>query len=123
MTYRQIHPTFIKDGVPSSSRFIPSAKDQNKLSVDRGSLVSAEESHANYVASGLKSAAVFGLTVGEFKSVDIPTFADPIAETPDRPENLAHALADYSAHSAAEQKQKALRLQEMAIQRGPLHTE
>lgn len=119
--FRQIHPDFFDKGEPSSNRFIPSSADQGKLSVDRGSLVSAQASHAAYVASGRLSAAVFGLTVGEFRSESISCFEDPIAASPGVSANPAHALADYSVHSYSQQKLVAKRLKRLAIARGQLH--
>lgn len=123
VTYRQIHPHFIKKGVPASNRFMPSARDQNKLSVDRGSMLSAAESYAAYVATGLLSAAVFGVSVGEFGQESIPTHPDPVEPKDDRAGNPAHALAVYSAFDDVAQKQIALRLCKKAVDRGPLHLE
>jgi hypothetical protein len=123
LTYRQIHPNFLKKGVPVSNRFMPSARDENKLSVDRGSMLSAAESHANYQAIGLRSSAVFGVTVGEFSDEGIPTHSDPIDPKDGKPGNPAHALAVYSAFDEVTQKQIALRLCKKAINRGTLHSE
>jgi hypothetical protein len=119
--FRQIHPNFMHDGVPSSDRFMPSERDENRLSVDRSSMVAAAESHALYTSGGLASAAVFGLTVAEFASEAIACFTDPVDATEDRAPNPAHALADYSAHAVQRQRMIAKRLKRAAVARGQLH--
>lgn len=123
LTYRQIHPNYMRRGLPASNRFMPSARDQNQLSVDRGSMLSAADSHAAYVALGLVSTAVYGVSVGEFREEVIPTRSDPIAASEESKGNPAHALADYAAHADVEQKLIAARLCLKAIARGTLHSE
>lgn len=118
--FRQIHPSSIHDGEPSSDRFRPSQRDSNRLSVDRSSLTSAEDAHRLYTSSGRKSAAVYGLTVGEFKAETIPCKEAPILNHARLPDNSAHSLADYSAHEKRGQKILALRLKQLAIARGCL---
>lgn len=63
---RQIHPTFIQGGQPSSQPFAPTPKDANRLSVDRSSLTTAADSHALFTGNGHASEAVYGVSVGEF---------------------------------------------------------
>jgi hypothetical protein len=118
---RQIHPTFIENGEPSSDRFRPSDEDENMLSLDRSLLVTPSESHANYVASGRLSAAVFGLSVSEFESETIPCSEDPLEATATAPANPAHSLADYSVHLMRQQKIIGKRLKRVAVARGRLH--
>jgi hypothetical protein len=119
--FRQIHPNSMEGDEPASDRFRPSASDENKLSVDRSSLTTAADAHAQYVASGRKSVAVFGVSVGQFAAEDIPCEEDPIKASETEPENLSHALADYSAHSTPHQKVVAKRLKRLALARGCLH--
>lgn len=118
---RQIHPNSMEGDEPASDRFRPSASDKNKLSVDRSALTSAANAHARYVASGRKSVAVFGVSVGEFDAQNIPFEEDPVAASVTAPMNLSHALADYSAHLTSQQKVVAKRLKRLALARGCLH--
>ena len=118
--FRQIHPHFFDNGEPSSNRFMPSGKDQNKLSVDRSSLTTAEQSHSLYVGNGYQSVAVFGLTVGEFNVEDISCWPDPILATEISVANPAHALADFSSHASNKNKLIAKRLKRAVITRGCL---
>ncbi len=122
LLFRQIHPNFLQDGEPSSDRFRPSELDQNLMSVDRSSLTTAEASHALYTSGGKKSAAVFGVTVGEFGSESIECLSDPIEASEDEPENPAHAVADYSKYSTSQQKIIAKKLKRIAVERGSLYS-
>jgi len=119
--YRQVHPSFVQDGIPSSQTFMPTPKDKNMLSVDRSSLTSAAESYTLFTSGGLKSQAIYGLSVAEFQEQGIACISDPITGDPDREDNLAHALADYSAHTEKVQKVKAKKLKAKAVARGKLH--
>ncbi|MEE8627255.1 hypothetical protein [Methylobacterium ajmalii] len=120
---RQIHPSFFDKGEPSSQPFCPTPKDENKLSVDRSSLTTAQSSfELHTVAKGLASAAVYGLTVDEFQQQSIGCISDPIAATESTPENLAHAYADYNPHKPSAQKNIAKRLKQAAIKRGCLYS-
>lgn len=119
--FRQIHPKFFEKGEPASNRFMPSASDENKLSLDRGSMVTAAESHANYTAGGLESAAVYGVDVSEFAGESIACHSDPVVPTSGVAANPAHAIADYSSHVAKAHKIIAVRLKRLAMTRGRLH--
>lgn len=119
--FRQVHPSFVQDDEPSSQPFAPTPKDENKLSVDRGSLTTPPASHALYVSGGRQSAAVFGVSVGEFRAEGCPSEADPLEASEVDPANPAHAFVDYSAHGTNQQKNKAKRLRKRAVARGRLY--
>lgn len=119
--FRQVHPSFIQGSEPSSQPFLPTPKDDDKLSVDRASLTTPPEAHALFTSNGRRSAAVYGLSAGEFGAERLPCFFDPLEATVEDPANPAHAYADYSAHGTAQQKNKAKRLKQKALARGRLH--
>lgn len=119
--FRQVHPSFIHDGEPSSQPFLPTAKDDGKLSVDRSTLTSAEASHALFTRNGHRSAAVYGLTVSEFGSEQLDCFPDPLEAAEGQFPNPAHAHADYSPHPVNQHKVKAKRLKQKAVTRGRLY--
>lgn len=119
--FRQIHPDFLDAGEPGSSSFMPGSGDDGFLSIDRSSLTSAAAAHALYTLRGLRSDAVFGLTVGEFAEQKVPTIADPIAASAGVPANPAHALADFNAHGTSARRRIAKALKRLAIARGQLH--
>ena len=62
LLYRQVHPTFVLAGRPTSAAFVPSKKDAGMLSVTRGSLVSAEAAwNLHTTGKGLASAGVWAM--------------------------------------------------------------
>lgn len=122
LLFRQIHPSFVEMGEPSSAGFKPTPKDDGKLSVDRSSIFSPAQSydlHTN--AKGLQSVGTYGLTVSEFKEEAVPCHADPIPATNTEVGNPAHAVGDFNAHSSGKQKTIAKRLKQKALARGQLH--
>jgi hypothetical protein len=120
--FRQIHPSFVeKDGQPSSQPFHPMDKDDNKLSVDRSTITDAAAAFGLYIANGHKSAAVYGLSVGEFEEYNLPCVSDPLEATDHQASNPAHAYADFSQHGTNKQKTLAKRLKVKALARGRLH--
>lgn len=66
LLYRQVHPSWVQDGVPTSQAFGPTKKDEGKLSVDRGSLTTAKDSFRHHTGTlGLKSEGTWAIAVGE----------------------------------------------------------
>ena len=118
---RQIHPNFYDNSYPGSGQFAPTAKDDNKLSVDRSSLITAAASHALFTGNGFASAAVSGVSVAEFGAEDLPCHPDPLTAEGTRAANPAHAYADFSAFSTSQSKKIAKRLRNDAVKRGRLH--
>jgi hypothetical protein len=119
--FRQIHPNFYDNGFPGSPPFAPTAKDDDKLSVDRSSMTTAEASHALFTSNGFDSAAVFGVTVAEFGTESLKCYSDPTEANGTIAANPAHAYADYSGFSANQGKKIAKRLRNFAVKRGQLH--
>ncbi len=119
--FRQVHPGFMQGDAPSSQSFMPTPKDDNKLSVDRSALTTAKDSYRLFTGNGFESTAVYGLTVGEFRGQDIPCIEDPLEASDGKAANPAHALADYEAHPPSRQKTKAKRLKQKALARGRLY--
>jgi hypothetical protein len=119
--FRQIHPTFYQNGEPSSQPFLPTSKDQNKLSVDRSALTTAADAYELFKMNGNTSVAVYGISVGEFGVEALECTSDPLGATKDQQANLAHAIADYSLHGGSKQKNIAKRLKIKALARGCLH--
>jgi hypothetical protein len=121
LLFRQIHPDLMQNGEPSSSGFRPKDSDQNMLSVDRSTVTTASGSHALYTGNGYKSAATYGLSVGEFNLHDISCRPDPLTAVNGRSANPAHALADFSKHGTSKQKTLAKKIKKLAVARGVLH--
>jgi len=122
LLYRHVHPTFIEAGEPSSAAFRPTSKDDGKLSVDRSSISTAEESFKLHVnGKKLQAAGTYGLLVSEFSSVEVSCFPDPLSQSDEQPANPAHAYGDFSHLNSGKQKVAAKKLKRQAIGRGCLH--
>jgi hypothetical protein len=119
--FRQIHPNFYDGSYPGSGPFAPSAKDDNKLSVDRSSLTTAAASHALFTGNGFASVAVYGVSVAEFSVEGLSCYPDPLAAERTLAANPAHAYADFSAFSPGLGRKIAKRLRNSAVKRGCLH--
>ena len=120
--FRQIHPNFYDGSYPGSPQFAPTAKDEGRLSVDRSSNTTAEASHALFTGNGFSSAAVYGVSVGEFGAEKLPCHPDPLEAQDGLAANPAHAYADFSAATASDSRKIAKRLRNVAVKRGCLHS-
>ena len=118
---RQVHPELYQAGAVASSAFIPTESDQGQLSVDRESLTTPKASFDLYRENGRESAAVYGVSVGEFTAEGILCKPDPLPATENLKANPAHAYADYNGVGTNQRKKKAQRLRTAALQRGILH--
>ena len=117
----KIHPNFYDNCYPGSGQFAPSAKDDNKLSVDRSSLTTAAASHTVFTGNGFASVAVYGVSVAEFSAEGLPCHPDPLEAEGTLAANPAHAYADFSTFSPSQGKKVAKRLRNNAVRRGRLH--
>ena len=122
LLFRQVHPNFLDAGEISSAAFRPSAKDAGRLSVDRSTLTTSEDSFLLHTAAKkLASAGTYAVSVEEFSEVDVSCYPDPLDASGDQPENPAHAYGDFNGLSSGKQKAVAKRLKHKAASRGCLH--
>jgi hypothetical protein len=119
--FRQVHPILYEAGAVASSAFMPTEGDQGQLSVDRESLTTPKASFDLYRENGRQSAAVYGVSVGEFTAEGIPCQPDPLPATENLKANPAHAYADYNGIGTNQRRKKAQRLRTAALRRGLLH--
>jgi hypothetical protein len=119
---RQVHPSFVRDGRPSSQAFRPTPKDAGKLSVARGSLTTAAAAFEHYTERlELPSAGTWGVTIGECREQGLHALADPLTAPPEKAEDPAHAVIDFTSHSRSQAEAKGARLARKAFERGRLH--
>ncbi|MFA6293801.1 MAG: hypothetical protein WC637_18580 [Victivallales bacterium] len=113
---RQIHPSWIQNGQPSSLAFNPSKKDDNLLSVYDGDCITAEDAYLHYTTTlRLGSACVFGLAVCECTSEGLFAKKDPL------PDSAYHAVIDFSSCTSESIKDRTAKaLKSKAIARGCL---
>lgn len=115
IVYRQIHPSFVQAGNPTSQAFRPTHKDEFKLSVYDGTLITAENAFQHYVKElSLSSVGVMGLTVAECAAVSLALCSDPEPF----PE---HAVIDFSGLTDKDCRNKSKKLQVKAVLRGWLY--
>ena len=114
---RQVHPQFMQRGRTTSQAFRPTPKDEKKLSVYDGDLISPEDSFRHYRrVLKFESVGVLGVTVGECGEQGLPVAPDPqtFAE---------HALIDFSEISNSQIEKKSKLLRDSAQKRGWLYEE
>jgi hypothetical protein len=111
LLHRQIHPNFIQNGRVTSQAFVPTQKDDCKLSVYDGDLIDAEQSWKHYVSQDLSSAGVLDITVRECAAEELSVCSSPDVFR-------EHAHIDFHGLTKAEIKGKATRLTIVAFARG-----
>ena len=115
IVFRQIHPSFVQAGLPTSQAFRPTSKDEFKLSVYDGDLISPENAFQHYVNQlNLASVGVMGLAVTECTAVSLAVYSDPNRFS-------EHALIDFSGLLDKYCRTKSKLLRDKAVQRGWLH--
>jgi hypothetical protein len=113
LLYRQVHPSWVRNGRIASLAFLPTPKDGNRLSVYDGDQISAADAWQHYVnVLGLASDGVAAVNREECERHQVAVISDPL---PDFPE---HALIDFTGLSRNGIKRVAQRLRAAADVRG-----
>jgi hypothetical protein len=108
---RQIHPSFIKLGRVTSQAFRPTPKDEQKLSVYDGDLITPAASWEHYCARNLESVGVMAVTVEECEKEDLVARSSP--------EHFhEHAEIDFLDFNANQCEKKGKKLKSAAEGRG-----
>jgi len=115
--FRQVNPSWIEGDQPSRLAFIPTKKDDGRLSLDRSVSTTAKQSYDDFRALGLNSAGVFGITPTDCKENpnSIECFASPLSHNPH------HSHAEFNGLTSSQKKAKSQDLRRRAIARGKLH--
>jgi hypothetical protein len=122
LLFRQVHPSFVRDGRPSSQAFRPTAKDEGKLSVARSSLTTAAGAFELHTAGlGLPSAGTWAVTIRECREQALSVLSDPLTSPPEKVDNPAHAVVDFAPYTKSQAEAKGARLARKAVERGRLH--
>lgn len=112
---RQIHPSFVQNGFPTSQAFRPTPKDKSLLSVYDGDLIDATAAWSHYTTDlQLSSVGTMAITVEECTAEGLPARSD----TEPFPE---HAIIDFTDLSEKDCLRKSKKLQVKAVARGWLH--
>lgn len=112
LLWRQIHPSFLQQGSPSSQAFRPTPKDGDRLSFEDGDRVSAEASWRRYTGElKLESVGVLAVSVAECEGQCLGIEADgvPVPE---------HVSVNFGGKSNGQRKTISKLLRDLAMQRG-----
>lgn len=103
--FRQVHPSWIQAGRPTSQAFKPTPKDQGMLSVSRGSKTTASAAFELHTrANGMLSIGVWGFRVVDCADIALNVYEDPVlAPVPDP----AHSVVDFSPYGEKDSRAKA----------------
>jgi len=113
---RQIHPSFVQDGFPTSQAFRPTPKDESEFSVYDGDRITAGLSFIHYTTTwNLASVGVMTLLVNECTEEGLLARPDPLEDCPE------HAVVDFTGLTDKESYKKSKKLQAKALARGWQH--
>jgi hypothetical protein len=118
---RQVHPNFITEHRVTSQAFLPTPKDDKKLSVNRNTMITPIESYEHHtVKKKLQSGGVWGVSVGEVSHYDsLSIESDPISDPVD---DQSHCLINFSKLSSESRiKAMAKQLAAKARDRGCIY--
>jgi len=119
---RQVNPSFVRAGRPSSKVFEPKPKDDGLLSTGRECRRDAATAYEFFVRiPKCKSVGVLAVTVGECVSVELPAHDAPLVAVEDGIDDDAHAVIDFRRTPPEEIEEKAVILHRAAIGRGYVH--
>lgn len=116
LLYRQVHPSWVQDGVPSSQAFRPTKKDAGMLSIALGSKTTPEGvfNHHTQVLK-LQSAGTWAVTVAEVAGAGLSSYEQPRDDSPD------HGFIDFRELGRGQTERSAKLLLANARERGCLH--
>ncbi len=114
--YRQVHPSWVVDGVPSSQAFKPTKKDEGMLSVALGSMTTAEDAYLHHTQElEQASAGTWAVTVEETRRAGLNSYPQPFEESP------AHGFIDFRELTRGQTETKAKLLLGSVRARGRLY--
>ena len=122
LLFRQVHPSFVRDGRPTGQAFRPTKKDEGMLSVARSLLTTAEQAfHLHVVLLSLPSQGTWAVSVSECGQQELQVFSDPLLAPPGNVADPAHAFVDFRGLSNSRIESKATQLRNEALVRGRIH--
>ncbi len=111
LLHRQINPSFVQAGFPTSQAFKPTPKDDNKLSVYDADLITAENAWNHFTAGGLASDGSMSVSVVECNEIGLEAQSDPVPY----PE---HAIVDFETRTENQCRTLSKKLRSKAVDRG-----
>ena len=112
LLFRQVNPSWVRNGRITSQVFKPTPKDKGCLSTYNGDQITAEASWRHYtIELEYQSVGIVAVTVCECKKHDLCVKRDPDPF----PE---HVVIKFKGHSRSQIEKKAKHLKEAAEMRG-----
>lgn len=113
LLYRQIHPSWVREGRITSQAFHPTPKDDNRLSVYDGDQITPGDAWNHYVSVlNYASTGVGAVSVEDCEQQQLAVIPDPRSAFPE------HALIDFSELTRNQIRRAARRLARYANDRG-----
>lgn len=113
LLHRQIHPDWICDPLVSSQAFLPTPKDQGRLSVYDGEGITACGAYEHYTSQGNASTGVLSVTVGECNQLNLFVRSEPVEFSEH------HAVIDFEPITGSRARRRiAKKLRDFAASRG-----
>ncbi|MFB7619822.1 hypothetical protein [Kitasatospora sp. NPDC056181] len=124
LLWRQIHPAFLDGGKMSSQAFTPSDKDDGELSVNRQSIVGANDAFRYFTeVQCFQSTAVYAVSAEEVAAKGLRTVDDSTSD-PENAPSPGHAYVDFKAVAAGKRRKRiGGLLRDQAVARGQQHPE
>jgi hypothetical protein len=122
--FRQCHPQFLTDGVPSTQMFGDFAQDGGKLSGNRSTAALPKQAFDFHTETlGNKSAGTWAVSVGEVTKVSSRVVDDTNAPTvrPPDPVPPGHSYVDMRHLTSKERRRLRGELRIAAVSRGRVH--
>jgi hypothetical protein len=122
LLYRQVHPSWMRDGRVSSQAFTPTKKDQGQLSTARSAMTSPKGAFRLHTEGrGLPSAGTWAVSVAECEAFELRVFHAPTTCPPEPVADPAHAIVDFSTLESNSRKDAmGAKLAQRARERGCL---
>ncbi len=109
---RQVNPSWIQQGRVTSQAFKPTPKDDFKLSVYDGDLITPLDSWTHFTEMlRLQSVGTLAVTVAECSAQELPA-------RPDTQPFLEHAVVDFTGLGSSQIEKKSKKLNALAAGRG-----
>lgn len=124
--WRNVNPSWLDGGEPSSQAFRPGGGDEGCVSTHRASMISAAASHAIFTSAspiglGLSSVGVWSILVREARAEKLEAWDDPQPPSAAAPQNPAHAVIDMAHLDDKARRRVGQRLKQLSIARGRCH--
>jgi hypothetical protein len=117
--WRQVHPSQYDAGIVAKTVFLPSARDDSRLSASRSSIIAAKDAYREYVEDfELESCGVLSVNVSEIKNEDLRSVDDSNSAAKPDPCPTGHAYIDFRrVVQTSKRKRIAAKLRDAATSR------